>query len=182
MMPVRLLVPSECAAKLLDEAALSGAKAELNRFMVADPTKTLLRCFPIVREHNEFVLSGECEFASITLGDAISVLIEGVCAKLKPDWVKFSRIGMQFLTCSQAEQEMHNDESLPLPLALPSFFEIENELASIILKVAEDTCPGAERMLTDYGLTFFIRAGAVIVFRVNPWCQQIVQELSFCQP
>ena len=73
-MPVRLLVPSECAAKLFDEAALSEeAKAELNRFMVADPTKTLLRCFPIMREHNEFVLSGECELASITLGDAISV-------------------------------------------------------------------------------------------------------------
>ena len=65
-------------------------------------------------EVNEFVLSGACELASTTIGDTISVLSEGVCAKLKPDWVKFSRIGMQLLTCSQEEQEKHSDGSLPL--------------------------------------------------------------------
>ena len=55
---------SECAAKLLDEAALSEeAKVELNRFMVSNPTKNLLRFFPIVRKLDEFVLSGACELA-----------------------------------------------------------------------------------------------------------------------
>ena len=95
------------------------------------------------------------------LGDAFSVLIEGVCAKLKPDWVKLSHIGMQLLICSHGEQEKHNDESLPLPLALQSFFENKDELAahlmrraSVVLKIAEDMCSGPERMtLTDYGLT-----------------------------
>ena len=97
---------SERAAKLLGGAGLSEeAKAEFNNFMVGNPTKTPVRFFPIARELNELVLSGECEPTSMTLGDAISVLIEGVCAKLKPDWVKFSRIGMQLLTCSQAAQK-----------------------------------------------------------------------------
>ena len=35
----------------------------------------------------------------------MSVLVECVCAKLKPDEARFSRIGMQLLICSQAEQE-----------------------------------------------------------------------------
>ena len=65
---------SESVAKLLDEAALSEeAKAEFDRFMVANPTKNTSALFAEVRELNEFVLSGECEPASITLGDAISV-------------------------------------------------------------------------------------------------------------
>ena len=95
------------------------------------------------------------------LGDAILVLIEGVCAKLKPDCVKLSHIGVQLLICPHAEQEKRNDESLPLPLASQSFFENEDELAafpmrraSIVLKIAEDMCSGRERMtLTDFGLT-----------------------------
>ena len=66
----------ECAAKLLDEAALSEeARAELNLFMVANPTKTL--SLPDLHELNEFVLSGECELASTTLDEGISVLTEG---------------------------------------------------------------------------------------------------------
>ena len=88
----------ECAAKLLDQAALSdGAKVEPNIFMAAKTTKTPSRFLSIEREVNEFVLLGACEPASMTLGDAISVLMEDVCAKLKPDWVKFPSIGMQLI-------------------------------------------------------------------------------------
>ena len=59
---------SDCAEKLLDEAALSvEAKAELNRFMVANPTKKPLRFLPIVRELDEFVLSGESATPSLGL-------------------------------------------------------------------------------------------------------------------
>ena len=124
-----------------------------------------------MRKLNEFVLSGECEPVSATLGDATSVLIEGVCAKLKPDWVTFSHIGIAVFTCSQAEQEKDNDESLPFTLAFQSFFGNKRELsvflkrrASIILKIAEDMCSGPERMtLTEYGLAFFfIKASAGI--------------------
>ena len=77
---------SECSAKLLDAAALSKeAKAELNRFTVANPTTKPHRFLPMVRGLNEFVLSGECELASITPGDAVSVMRQGFCARLTRD-------------------------------------------------------------------------------------------------
>ena len=64
----------ECAAKLLGEAALSeDAKAELNRIMVAIPTKKPLPVLPIVREVHQFVVSGECELSSMTMGDVFHV-------------------------------------------------------------------------------------------------------------
>ena len=109
-------------------------------------------CLPPVHEQQRATSgtfrTGESERASITLGESFhSVLTEGVCAKLKPDWVSFLRTGMQLLTCSQTEQEKHNDESLPLPLALQSFFEKKDALpappnrqANIIRKT------GRERM------------------------------------
>ena len=93
----------ECAAKLLDEAALSEeAKAELNLFMVANPTKKL--SLPDLHELNEFVLSGECELASTTLDEGISVLTEGVCAKLKPGWVLPYRHAIGHLLTSSARE------------------------------------------------------------------------------
>ena len=123
------------------------------------------------------------------LSDAISVCIEGVCVKLKPDWVKFSHIGMQLLTCSQAEQEKHNDESLPLPLALQSFFETIGELAvflkrraTIFLKIAEGMCSGPERMtLTDDGLTLALRTqpSTVHLNVIGTWCISGARSLTF---
>ena len=102
--------------------------------------------------------------ASISLSDGISVLIEDVCTKLKPDWVKFSCIGMQLLTDSQTEQMKHNDVSLPLPLALQkpssrikmSLQRLSKRRSRIKLKIAGYMCSGPERMtLTDYWPTFF---------------------------
>ena len=61
--------------------------------------------------------------------------------KLKPDWVKFARIGIQLFTCSQAEQEQRNDESLR-----GRSLRIKMGFQSIILKIAEDMCSVPQRM------------------------------------